>query len=234
MGKTFLDISRFTRKGNLIGQYSPSHEFVCEKSYVYEVLPDTPARMRIGTGEKIESVNCGVDFTVQPSHNVALLERDGQKLWNKIAVAFDPVTGKKSYANAYNSGDLTFTAISGGGINDIYIFYLLGEGNIRLELANPGRNIIASTALFEGSIHEINTKDQQSYKSYMMMYRAMKITDAMKLQLNVLSNAPIIMDSRELVDTGTNISPALLYLPVIATRSDLVQGKEVAQKEVKA
>src|SRR5690606_14661721 len=145
-------------------------------------------------------VNTSIDFTVTGSERVAILNKDGFPLLDKIAVAYDPVANKVSPCIGATSNSLTLHASTDGVTNlKLYIFYLLADGNFTVHMSNPGNNIISSTALIEGGIEDINIKDQGNVEDYLYLAEPAILTDAMKLELAFLTRAPIYMDSRDLV-----------------------------------
>ena len=234
MAKTYFDKSRFQYIGNIPNLLSVGYRFTCEKSYSYQLYDRYPAKLRITTGETKTGVNTSIDFTVTPSYRVAILKKDGFPLFDKIAVAYDPVANKVSPCVGATSNSLTFNAISNGGTNrTVYIFYLLGEGNIRVQISNPGNNIISSTALIEGGIEDINIKDQGNVEDYLYLAEPAILTDAMKLELAFLTRAPIYMDSRDLVSAMTfDCAPSLIFFPVEAKRTPEIQGINEAKKQL--
>jgi len=234
MAKTYFDKSRFQYIGNIPDLLSIGYRFTCEKSYSYQLYDRFPAKLRITTGETKTGVNTSVDFTITPSYRVAILKKDGFPLFDKIAVAYDPVANKVSPCVGATSNSLTFNAISNGGTNrTVYIFYLLGEGNVRVQISNPGNNIISSTALIEGGIEDINIKDQGNVEDYLYLAEPAILTDAMKLELAFLTRAPIYMDSRDLVPSMTfDCAPSIVYFPIEARRTPEIEGINEAKKQL--
>lgn len=230
MKKTYLTLDKFKYIGNIPNVYSPAYSFVVEKGYRYLTINNEPARMRITTAERFTGVNTSVDFTITPSYLVAPFSIEGVQKSNQIAVAFDETVGKVSKCVHYDesTNQLVFNAISGGGTSDtVSIYYLLAEGNLRLEVEYPGKNVLASTALFEGSLLDINTKNQQSYKDFLFIYSQSVLDDAYKLSIYVLSDAPVILDSRDFTDVPSsmtiNVAPSYIFLPVMYERTDQPQ-----------
>jgi len=233
MAKTYLNVERFDYIGNIINLLSVGYRFTAEKSYSYLIQDQVPAKLRITTGETKTGVNTSVDFSIQPSFRVAVLKQNFETLYNKMAVAWDRTTKTLSKCVGWDGTNLTFNALSGGGVHDVDIFYLLGEGNIRVQIANPGGNVIASTALFEGGIEDINIKDQGNYEDYLYMAEAVALTDAMKLELAFNTRAPIYLKSKDLnPDIPYNVAPSLVYIPVEAKRTNQVAGIENAKKQL--
>jgi|GEM_PF-6349746 len=229
MKKTNLSVDDFKHipGGNIPNVYSPAYSFVIPKGYNYLTINNEPARMKITTAQRFTGVNTSQDFTLTPTYLVAPFTIDGVQKSNQIAVAFDETVGKVSKCVHYDSStnQLVFNTITGGGTSDtVSVYYLLAEGNLRLEVEYPGKNVLASTALFEGSLLDINTKNQANYKDYLFLYSQSLLSDAYKLSLYVLTRAPIIMDSRDFDGVPssmvTNVAPSMLYLPVMYERTD--------------
>lgn len=233
MGKTYLNIDRFDYIGNISNLLSVGYRFTCEKSYSYQIQDKQPAKLRITTAETKTGVNTSIDFSIQPTYRVAKLMQNEETLYHKMAVAYDRTTGKTSKCVGWDGTNLTFSAISGGGIGTVDVFYLLGEGNVRVQISNPGNNVISSTALIEGGIEDINIKDQGNYEDYLYLAEPAVLTDAMKLELAFNTRAPIYMDARELNENiPYNIAPSLLYFPVDARRTPQVENVNQAKKQV--
>ena len=237
MAKTYFDKSRFQYIGNIPNLLSIGYRFTCEKSYSYQLYDRYPAKLRITTGEKKTGVDTSIDFTVNTLYRVAIFKKNEDPMLDKIAVAYDVDAGKTSVCVGASANSLTFNAIptsEGGGSNHtIYIFYLLGEGNIRVQISNPGNNIISSTAIIEGGIEDINIKDQGNVEDYLYLAEPAILTDAMKLELAFLTRAPIYMDSRDLVSTMTfDCAPSLIFFPVEAKRTPEIEGINEAKKQL--
>jgi len=232
--RTTLNIDRFEHIGNILQQLSVAYRFTCEKSFVYRLLADKPAIMKITTGETHASVDTSVDFDVQANYSVAVFKREDEILYGKMAVAYDHTTHTISKAVAFNESTNTFTfsAIAGGGVHDVSIFYLLGEGIVRIQVASSGSNIISNRGLIEGSIEHINIKDQLNVQDLLYLKESVELKDSMKLEIAVETKAPIYLDSRDLVSSMPhNISPAILGIPVEYMRSTDVVGAQALDKQ---
>lgn len=233
MAKTYLTKNRFQYIGNIPDLLSIGYRFTCEKSYSYQLYDRFPAKLRITTGETKTGVNTASDFTVDTSYRVAIFKKNEVPMLDKIAVAYDEDANKISPCVGATANSLTFNAIPDGGIHTVHIFYLLGEGNVRVQLSNPGNNIISSTALIEGGIEEINIKDQGNVEDYLYLAEPAILTDAMKLELAFLTRAPIYMDSRDLVATMTfDCAPSIIFFPVEAKRTPEIEGINEAKKQL--
>ena len=149
MERTNLNVSNFeiVGTGNILNQLSTAYRFECPETYVYKVLNNAPALMKITTGETQTNIDTSVDFDVIASYPVAIHKNaNGDILYDKMGIAYDHTTQSISKAVAFDSATNTFTfsAISGGGSHTVSIFYLLGAGDIRFQLVGAGSNIVSN------------------------------------------------------------------------------------------
>ncbi|MBD3829014.1 MAG: hypothetical protein IE890_00880 [Arcobacter sp.] len=238
MERTNLNVSNFERvgTGNILGLLSPAYRFVCPESFVYQVLSNQPALMKITTGETKTNVNTAVDFDVIASYSGAVYKnQNNETVYEKMAVAYDHTTQTISKAVAFDTATNTFTfsALSGGGVHTVSIFYLLGEGDIRFQLVGSGSNIVSNRGIFEGSIELLNSKQQTNSEEILYINEPVEISDAMSLEIAANSSAPIILNSKDLVPAmPSNIAPSVLRIPVNYTRATDVTNPDIANKQL--
>jgi hypothetical protein len=225
MERTNLNVANFNRvgSGNILNQLSTAYRFECPETFVYQVLSNQPALMKITTAETQSSIDTSVDFDVIASHAVATYKNSvGDTIFGKMAIAYDHTTKTTSKAVAFDSATNTFTfsALAGGGTHTVSIFYLLGAGDIRFQLVGSGSNIVSNRGIFEGSIELLNSKQQTNVEELLYINESVEISDAMSLEIAVNSSAPIILDSRDLLPSMVaNIAPSVLKIPVLYRRS---------------
>ena len=189
--------------------------------------------MRITAYEKFTGVDTTNDFSVTVSHKVAQIVKNGTVQYDQIAIARGRTSGEMSYASGYNPSTkvLTFNAFTTGNSSEtVDVFYLIGEGQIRFQLASPAQAVQSNVAVFTASLLGINSKDQFTIKDAMFFSGNFEARSGFKWEIAVNTPATIILDARDISDASYTVNwndIAILELPIyIAKEAAVAQATQ--------
>lgn len=186
-----------------------------------------PLHLKITAYKKYTDVDTTQDFTLSADNPLAIVRNPKSNMieYEWMAIARGRTSGGIVHLASYNPNtlEMTFPAISGSTTYPeiVDVFYILGAGQMRLQLTAPSRAQLITQSVFESSIDAINSVRQNNINHLLRLPVEFELRAGWKLELAIYTSASVILKAQDIPDGNftTNWNElSIISIPIRVTK----------------